>query len=376
MRHFLLATTALLSFAGAAQAAEAPIQVTLGGSVDFRAALFHESEKVMAFGETGRRGGDFQSVFEVSLAAEGKGAKGITYGAFVLLDNNPALIGSENDVAMDQVYVWMSSAYGKIILGDEHGTSDLFVMAPTVGEGQIDGTYTNFTDATTLSEFQPTYLSGTENSTKVTYYTPKIGTTLQKVQAGISFTSEEAQGTAASLYESTTATGYKNQVEGTIQYTGTFNPVSVVVSPMLATGEGKGTKTTTSYFRDYTAWGVGAQALYAGFTLGTSYVDAGHKGTALGQDLDQDVWTLGLGYEIDKVALAANYMNGEGYDNGLTGADSPYINSFNAFGLGATYTWLPGLTTAADAVFFDQERKEATSDNEGHVLILTQKMSF
>ncbi len=375
MRHFLLATTALVAFAGAAQAAEAPIQVTLGGNVDFRAALFHESEKVMAEGETGRRGSDFLSAFELTLAAEGKATNGVTYGAFVLLDNEQSLIGTdEHGVAMDQAYVWVSSAYGKIILGDEHGASDLFVMAPTVGEGQIDGTYTNFTDAQTLAEFQPTYLNAAENSSKVTYYTPKVGTATQKVQAGVSFAPEEAQGTVASLYDGTT--GYKNQIEGTLQYTGTFNPVSVAVSPMIAIGEGKGTKTISNYSRDYTAWGLGAQALYAGFTFGGSYVDAGHKGTAPGQELNQDVWTIGLGYEFDKVSLAANYMDGEGYYNGLAGADSDYVDSFDAVGLGATYTWFPGLTTAADAVFFDQARKDATADNEGHVLMLSQKMSF
>lgn len=375
MRQFLLATTALVAFAGVAQAAESPIQITLGGSVDFRAALLHESEKVMAAGETGRRTGDFQSAFDLTLAAEGKATQGMAYGAFVMLDNEQSLIGTDNyGVAMDQAYVWISSAYGKIIMGDEHGASDLFVMAPTVGEGQIDGTYTNFTDAQTLAAFQPTYLNAAENSTKVTYYTPKIGTLTQKVQAGISFAPEEAQGTAASLYDG--AAGYKNQIEGTVQYTGTFNPVSIAVSPMLAIGEGKGTKTTSNYSRDYTTWGLGAQALYAGFTFGGSYVDAGHKGTATGQELNQDVWTVGLGYEIDKVALAANYMDGKGYYNSLAGADSDYVDSFDALGLGATYTWFSGLTTAADAVFFAQERKDAPSNNEGHVLMLTQKMSF
>ena len=47
MRKILLATTALVAFAGAAQAAESPIQVTLGGSVDFRAALFNEADQVL-----------------------------------------------------------------------------------------------------------------------------------------------------------------------------------------------------------------------------------------------------------------------------------------------------------------------------------------
>lgn len=376
MRKILLASTALVAFAGAAQAAESPIQVTLGGSVDFRAAMFHESEKVMATGETGRRSGDFQSVYELTIAATGKAAGGIEYGALINLDNDQTRTANDQyGITTDMAYVWMSGAFGKVLMGDEHGASNLFVTAPSVGQGQLGGSYTNFTDGTTLARFQPTYISTTEDTTKVTYFTPKVGNADHKVQVGVSYAIESAQGTAASYYDD--ATGYENQIEAAAQYTGNFNPVSVSVSPMMAVGEGEGTKSTTNFSRDYTVWGLGADAKYAGFTLGTSYVDAGHMSTAPGQEEDQNVWTVGLKYGFDKVELAASYMDGEGYYNGLAGVvDSDYVKSFDAFGLGATYTWFPGLTTAADAVFFDQERKDATSDNDGHVLMLSQKMSF
>ena len=72
MRKILLATSALVAFAGAAQAAESPIQVTLGGSVDFRAALFHESNASAAAGET-RRNSDFQTYYDLTIAAEAVG---------------------------------------------------------------------------------------------------------------------------------------------------------------------------------------------------------------------------------------------------------------------------------------------------------------
>ncbi|MFA6279515.1 MAG: porin [Bdellovibrionales bacterium] len=372
MRKILLATTALIAFAGVAEAAESPIQVTLGGSVDFRAALFHEGNKI-ATEEGSRRHGDFQTEYALTIAAEGKAAGGIEYGALLDLNNDQKLVdGNQYGIAMNQAYVWVSSAFGKLIMGDELGASSLFVMAPTVGEGQMDGSYTNFTDEATLAEFKPTYFDDTENDTKVTYFTPKVGTASHKVQLGVSYTAEDRQGTVASLYERTD--GYKNQVEATAQYTGTIAPVSVVVTPMIATGEGEGDKTASTN-RDYTMWGVGAQALYAGLTFGGSYVDAGHKGSAPGQDLDQDVWTVGLGYEIDKVALATNFMSGEGYYNGLLGSND-YVEGFNAVGFGATYKWVPGLTTAADAVFFNQDRGGTTKGNEGHVLMLTQKMAF
>jgi len=375
MRKILLASTALVAFAGAAQAAESPIEVTLGGNVNFRAALFHESEKIV----DGRRSGDFQSEYDLTVSAVGKAAGGIEYGALINIDNGQSRVGTdEKAVTMQYAYVWMSGAFGKVLMGDERGASDLFVFAPTVGEGQINGNYTNFTDSTTLAEFKPIYVNPTEAATKVTYYTPKVGNADHKVQLGVSYAVENAQGTVESLYEDTS--GYENQIEAAIQYTGNFKPVSVTLSPMMAVGEGEGTKSTSGSWasRDYTVWGLGASAKYTDFTLGGSYVDAGHLGTAMGQEEDQDVWTVGLKYTgFDKIELATNYMSGEGYYNTLTGSGiSDYVEDFDAYGFGATYTWFPGLTTAADAVFFSQDRKDNTSDNEGHVLMLSQKMAF
>ncbi|MDD2325513.1 MAG: porin [Alphaproteobacteria bacterium] len=373
MRKILLATTALVAFAGAAQAAESPVQVTLGGSVDFRAALFHEADHTSM---NARRGGDFQTEYDLTVAAEGKAAGGIEYGALIDLNNDRNNV-TGNEVAMEQAYVWMSGAFGKVLMGDEHGASDLFVYAPTVGEGQIDGSYTNFVDSTTLAPFQPVYVDATENSTKATYYTPKVGNANHKVQLGVSYAPSDDQGSATSLYKADN--NYNDAIEAVAQYTGTFSPVSVVVSPMFATAEGVDNGVNEN--RSYSVWGLGAQAMYAGFTLGASYVDAGHFGTLkdAGQTQDQDVWNVGLKYEFDKVAVAANYMNGEGYyglsDYAGTSATT-YVDNFSALGMGATYTWFPGLTTAADAVFFDQNRQDDATNNIGHVLMLSQKMAF
>lgn len=377
MRKILLATTALVAFAGAAQAAESPIQVTLGGSVDFRAALFNEADQVLnnnaAGSITTRRRGDFQTVYDLTVAADGKAAGGIQYGALIDLNNDNKDTEAARTLDMDQAYVWMSGAFGKVLMGDEHGATDLFVYAPTVGAGQIDGDYTAFTDANTLARFQPTYINMTENNTKVTYYTPKVGNSSHKVQLGASFTPNEEQGNAVATRD---IGGYKNAYEIAAQYTGTFSPVSVVLSPMVAIGDGE----DSAVARDYTAWGIGGQAMYAGFTLGSSYVDAGRLNTTRTENKSQNVWNVGLKYEFDKAAVAVNYMDGEGYYNQLTTLPATstrvYVDNFEALGMGATYTWFPGLTTAADAVFFDQNRADTARNNTGHVLMLSQKMTF
>ena len=409
MRKILLATSALVAFAGAAQAAEAPITVNVGGYVDFRAAHFSEATNNNTTTGNTRRDHDFETEYRLNIAAEGKAANGIEYGGLISLWNGAeyndgtAFTGGRNAVRMNQAYVWLSGAWGKAVLGDDHGASDLFVYAPTVGEGQIDGTYTDFTDPTTLMVFQPSYIDNTENSTKITYYTPKVGNENHKVQMGASFAPNMYDnGQNVIKYNNTTAANngaglatYRDFTEVTAQYTGNWAPVSTVISGIITMGsQAQGSTMTTGLTptaqpgRDFTSWGLGAQFMYAGFTFGGSYVDAGRFMTAEGQNKDQNVWSLGVKYEFDKVSLALNGLQGQGYNNGFVvkgdGLDSShqnYVKDFKALGLGATYTWFPGLTTAFDGVLFHQNRADdvggiALDKNDGHVVMVSQKITF
>jgi len=84
-------------------------------------------------------------------------------------------------------------------------------------------------------------------------------------------------------------------------------------------------------------------------------------------------------------------LNGEGYNNlfqtvasgGGTGqqfftneTDANYVSNFNAYGAGAAYTWFPGLTSNADAVFYQQDVRDQRDHNDGYVLLISQKMTF
>ena len=72
----------------------------------------------------------------------------------------------------------------------------------------------------------------------------------------------------------------------------------------------------TNDFQDFTAFGLGTQVGFAGFTFfGGAYNDMGRYGTVHGQNKAQNVWSLGGKYEFDKVAVGASWLNGEGYDN-------------------------------------------------------------
>lgn len=408
MRKVLLATTALVgvALAGAAHAAStSPITLNVGGYDDFVAGRFHESQGTSG---TTRAHGDFENEYKINFDALGKASNGIEYGANVSLWNGPEVgnlwTGGGNSVEVNSAYVWLSGAFGKVLMGDEHGASDLQVYAPTVGEGQVDGRFQDFTSPTTLARVYAAGIDNTEHSTKITYYTPKVGNDMGKVQLGVSY--------APSMYDygsnvvkyNTLAAGtnngapspYKNDIKAAAEFWGNWHPVTLAASANLQTANAGGTGSAVpamfgsapaagNGFQDFTSWGLGAQlglTQLPGFTLGGSYQDLGRYGTTHAQNKAQDVYTVGAKYEFDKVGVGVSYLTSSQYDNLLTGgtaagvANSNYVSSYNAWGLGATYTWFPGLTTSGDAVMFQQGVTNQSDTNNGYVLLVSQRLAF
>lgn len=411
MRKILLATTAVVAVAvaGAANAAStSPISLNVGGYTDFVGGLFHESQGTVS-GAT-RANSGFETEYKLNFDAVGKASNGVEYGANVSIWNGPEIsnlwAGGGTTAELNSAYVWLSGAFGKALFGDEHGASDLQVYAPTVGEGQIDGRYLDFVSPGTLARVYASGIDNTEHGTKVTYYTPKVGNDVSKVQLGVSYEPnqynygsgiDKTQAAAAvpGIIGSTTLSPYKNKVDGAAKYWGNYNPITIAASLNISTASAGATGASkpalfanapNGGFQDYTSWGLGTQIGFtqlAGFTLGGSYQDLGRYGTVTGQSKNQDVWTFGGKYEFDKVAVAANYITSSQYDN-LLGSPTVssranginYVGSFNAYGAGATYTWFPGLSTAADAVFFDQKVDNVADKDQGYVLLVSQKLTF
>jgi len=423
MRKLLLATTALfgsVAFIGAAHASPAPtspITLNVGGYVDFVAGFYHEAEgtdQPAGTALTPRTSRDFEDEFKLNFDAMGKASNGMQYGANVSLWNGPEASnlwrGGANTVDISSAYVWMSGAFGKLLLGDAHGASDLFVYAPTVGEGQIDGRYMDFVSPLSLARFYASGIDNTEHSTNVTYYTPKVGNDDNKVQLGITYEPNmydygsnvvKFDVPNTTLGNSRSTSPYQDVIKGALEYTGNFHPVNLAASAQIITGSssaGSLSGTTLGAFAptasgavggqamDFTAFGLGTQVGFGGFTVGGSWNDMGHYMAAHGQNKAQTDWTLGGKYEFDKVAVGVSYLNGEGYDNLLNGSDGAtaastvnqvnYVSNFSAYGVGAAYTWFPGLTSNADAVLFNQDVRDERDHNDGYVFLISQKMTF
>jgi hypothetical protein len=372
MRKILLATTALVGFAvaGAAQAATSPLNVTVGGSVDFVAGAFHESR---AAGATNSASGDFETIYSLAFGVTGKTGNGIEYGGNLILDNdtdaddNYAANGS-NGIVVTTADIFMAGAFGKVQLGDARGATDLTVGGPNM----IGIRYLDFVDGTRYAKKLVAGVDAKDHSTNVTYYTPKVGNDMHKVQAAVTYVPNFTQyGSTVQLVENT---GYRNAIKGALAYTGNFKSVAVNASAHIVTAD---IAQSTATARPFTTWGLGAQAAYDGFTVGATYADLGHFVTGATQNKDQQQFGASLKYEFSKYAVGFNYLGGNGYDNNIALAGNDYVKSFNNFGFAGAYTWAPGLTTNANAVLFEQRLdRTGARDNDGYVLLISQKLTF
>jgi len=271
----------------------------------------------------------------------------------------------------------------------------------------------DFTSPFTLARFQPSGIDNTEHSTKITYYTPKIGNDENKVQLGVSYIpnlydygsnvvkTNQSAGlgvssplTGQASFNGLTNSPYQDVVKGAAEYWANYHPVHAAISAQLLDGNSSHAQangTIVDAFApagkvmDFTAWGLGAQIgtdWVGGLTFGGSYVDLGRYNAVHGQNKAQNTWTVGGKYEFDKVGVALNYLGAEGYNNLLAFGgpastnQSNYVTSFNGFGAGATYTWFPGLTSALDGVAFQQHVTNEADHNDGYVVLVSQKLTF
>jgi hypothetical protein len=406
MRKILLASSALVGVAMlAAPAFAGDLTVKLSGS----------DTAMLGFNDhTGNAEGDgtatddksnsvgMENLFDINVSVEGKGSNNLDYGAFISIWDGPSVqngwgsigaAGTGSAAYSNDAYVWLSNNWGKLMLGDAHGASDLFVYAPTVGTNQIDGYYQQFENLNRDWRALPTFIDNNESSTRITYYTPKIS----GFQGGISWTPNlYSQGmtnnSTVGPVGATAATYgnlYDNQVEAALGWSGSFDKANIKITGLATTAESNDDVTLGGLTpaTDYLSLGLGAQVNFAGFTVGGSYSNGGHYDATKGEDKPQDMWTLGVKYDMDKASFAINGELGEGYDiawgtgggvakTGDSAANPDYIRQYDALGFGATYTWFPGLVSGVDVVFFNQDGEMSDEGDSGVVAILSQRVNF
>ncbi len=369
MKKILLGTSALVLFAGAAAAQQvttkAPFTVTLGGSIRSDFAIVGDELADQSNREA-------RIDYRLTLKAEAKAENGLTYGFSARLRNNQngANQATQDVLGADVKFVYLSGSWGQVQLGDNIAAStNLEVLAPTVGIGQYDWT----TWGTTAFNNGVRAYNGDTYDTKLTYYTPVFS----GFQAGISYTPEQgSRGRDNARSDFVTGSGnlYRDLVAVAANYKGSFGDVGVKLGAGVEFGEAKDTSSTVKATRgDLTAWNVGAQLAYAGFTVGGNYFNNGDSGLLKGDD--QYGWNVGLTYVVGPWGVGASYSRVE--TDPKAGKDrSDYL-----WAVGGAYQLAPGLSLQADVAFFDAESatagvKAGKKNNEGTLFTFRTRVDF
>ncbi|MDP3532358.1 MAG: porin [Alphaproteobacteria bacterium] len=333
-----------------------------------------------------RRKGDFFMDAEVIVKADAITKDNVKYGAEVQLEANPGnsqkidrpiaikgipgqknysgvIIGSPDNpgkahlINADKVYMYVSKDdVGRIEAGSNDGVAnELFYYAPaSFGTGGFDGLYQDFLGSEVVDT--PYIPKGSFRSLKVSYLTPRY----EGFQAGVSFT--PTNGRRGRLikrnrvaltdpgFSKLSDENFENIVEYGLNYINTFDGVGLFLS---ATGaQGKALKFPGRKYDDLNSYGFGGQLVYAGYTLGGSWVNNNrsgyfkgtHKIARLSKGKERG-WSIGLQYEAGPVIIGTNYAN-------MRTADDTTIcgkNKASVVSGGATYKVASGLSVFTEA---------------------------
>lgn len=333
-----------------------------------------------------RRPHDFFMDAEVIIKADAISKDNIKYGAEVQLEANPGnsqkidrkidikrikgqkdisgvLVGSPDNpgsahlINADKVYMYVSKDdVGRVVAGSNDGVANqLSFYAPAAfATGGIDGLYQSFLGDEVVDVAYITKGSG--RSLKVSYTTPRY----EGFQAGVSFT--PTNGRRGRLikrnrvaltdpgFSKLSDENFENITEYGLNYINTFDGVGLFLS---ATGaQGKALKFHGRKYDDLNSYGFGANLVYAGYTLGGSWVNNNRSGyfkgtheTARLSKGKERGWSIGLQYEAGPVIIGTNYANMR------TAGDTTVLgkNKASVVSGGATYKVASGLSVFTEA---------------------------
>ena len=331
MKNLLLASTALMGFAGAAAA-----EVVIEGSA-----------------EMGITGGDdvetqFHNGYNINFVMSGETDTGLSFGATYRLDADASSEENQNPVG-DNGTVFLSGAFGKLTLGDTDGALDWAMTETAMGTSITD-------EGTTHVGYYGNAHGDGRNDDQVLRYEYAFG------DFGVALSVEQDDGNfiaASGLDNNGTplnntddfavagdSSGDGDPIIGLgAKYATEMSGVALGFGLGYQTGQirfSDGTQTTGVAgavgagvgYQDFDAYGVSAKAaMDAGFSIVLNY-------SVMDFDVsdDWDHFGIGLGYEMGALLLHANYGKFD-FDGATEDQDS--------FGLIANYDLGGGAILAA-----------------------------
>lgn len=355
--RLLLATTALTGIGFPVLAAEVlpggALSLTLSGELRFITSYGEADDALLD--DTVTSGAEFFNDTSVSLLAEGKhDASGIEYGAYVELQADTT--AEENT---DETWLFLRGGWGEAHLGDDDGVSSisagivagedgaaLSAANVAAGTGGLDGDIVS--DLFGASTYEPL---GTDDATKISYATPKLG----GLNLAVSYTPNLAEifdgaGNGDSLAGKDVAAG--DVVEGILHYAGEIGAVGLLASLSGLYGDIKDEEAAGG--DEYWAVQAGAVVEVLAVSLAGSYLTEEVGSTEV------DAVTLGIGTSIGGdddgvggVNLSLNYgqiVDSDDLTLNDSTQDKPYVVVASA-----DYGIAPGLILQGDIAYFDND---------------------
>lgn len=367
MKKFLIGTSALISAAMVATAAQAEDpKVMVGGVIDFQAG--HVSED----NDAGRRAYGFRNDSEVTFSVNGKADNGLGYGAVISLEADVTADANNEGLNASRTYTFLDGSFGRFELGSNSGAPEaLAVEADNLarGTGGIDGDWVFFATPTGASfittpalpsEHGSTALFNDEstfNANKLTYYSPRFS----GFQVGLSFTPDlEDRGQLVTRGDA--GTGFGDIFGAGLNYEGQWDNIGIAAALTGEMGDAD-----TSAVEDIRAWNAGTVLSFSGFSFGASYGDWDDSGNT--SNSESDYYTLGAAYDFGPFGASVTWLDS---NVEVAGVD----NDFDNLAIGADYALAPGLTPYAEVSFFDADASGAALDNDGTVILLGTELAF
>ena len=356
MKNILLASTALVAFAGAAAA-----EVVISGSGRM-GMVYDESTNIVndnlvrnpdgGLTRTSDAGFYFSSRVRVAFTLTQETDAGVTFGGSVRADN--ASDGNKGKGGS----VFMTGAFGKISMGDVDGAAEAAV-------GNLSGVgYTGLGDFNEAIYLQQSSSSLDGNDKLSLFATPaalyqyttgpasfyfSIGN-----PGGIAISSAifDPAGTTVEVTETVIDQAYGLGAQYSVDnYSVGFGYESIDISGIITTTPAVGAKTINEYSNTVDNWMLGGSATFGGFTLKAQY------GQGSGDNLDLTQYGISGDYTFDAFTVTAFWRSAE-----LKTVDDKQSIESQPFGLGVTYDLGGGASVAAGLVDPDRLTEDYRAD--------------
>lgn len=303
----------------------------------------------------------FDSNTKISLDVSAHADNGLKYGANVAL-KSLGNAQNRNFSNMDNTFLYLEGGFGHLEAGSNFSAvtmMELGAHSVATGTGGVSGYWADYANVVSPTDGEnvtgdfilmgrnSVYRDGmlgtsSESARKITYMSPKYS----GLQLGFSYTPDQSnKGSAAAqtMAASQDASPLKNVFGVVLGFDHKMSGADLAAEAHYQGGK----NTSTTATNNLSEWGIGAKVAKGPFSIAASYDDA-RKSDTLKSDKGQknNYWTVGIGYEMNKLAASVTYLNGNKGDKNAT--TNSNMSKTSAWSVGVDYMLATGLKTYAE----------------------------